>query len=241
MVGLGLVEILQPFLQLAVFADLQRRQLRPRRFQPGAELRVATQYPRALDARGEEVIDEHAIAGRPHGLAARLPVGRAEKVLGRHRRPGHQPPVFGMLHHVIEEELRRFLQHRIRPLRQERLVAGELVMLPQVRRDPDAARRVDAPAVAPTRRGEAPGIGDDVADPTARPVHPLRRAPPRHAQRLDQPKQRLVTLGEITGLCRPIVLLRVDVEMEIARPAHIAGQVIVPDALQVRRQRRVLA
>jgi hypothetical protein len=69
----------------------------------------------------------------------------------------------------------------------------------------------------------------------------LRRAPAGSAQGFDQPEERLVAFGEVGDLDRPAVLVRIDVEVEIAGPAHVASEIIIPDPLEVGRQRRVLA
>ena len=113
-------------------------------------------------------------------------------------------------------------------------------MFPQVRGNPDAADYVQAPARAPAGRGEAPGIAEHVAHPAAVDTVELPGgASPRRLQRLDETKQRLAAFAKIGDFRWPVILLGVDVEMIIASPAHVGCQAIVPEALQVHRQRRI--
>ena len=54
-------------------------------------------------------------------------------------------------------------------------------------------------------------------------------------------KQRCVALAEVRNIGAPVVLLDVDVQVVVARPRHVASQVVVPDALQVGGQGRIFA
>lgn len=143
--------------------------------------------------------------------------------------------------HVVEEEKRRLAQHGIGARPQKLHVGVEGVVVPHLQRDPDAGGDEDAPAHSPPRRRIAPGIRNRVDDPSGRAVHLARRGAAGCAHRIDQSEERRLTLREICNLGRPVILLRVDVEMKVVGPTHAAGEAVIPDALQGKRQLRAPA
>ncbi len=140
--------------------------------------------------------------------------------------------------HVVEEEERGLAQHGIGACAQELNVGVEGVMVPHLQRDPDARRDEDAPADSSGRR-VAPGICHRVHHPSGRVVHLSRGGAARCAHHVDEREERRLALREVAHLGGPVVLLRVDVEVEVVGPAHAAGEPVVPDALQCERQWRV--
>ena len=169
----------------------------------------------------------------PRQTCATLPSGRREAVLRRVGRAGDEPFVFRLLDQVVEVEQRRLLQDRIGPA-QELAVEREGVVLPEMLAEPGRAADGRAPGRGLAGRGEAPRVGDDVRHPAARVVVGLRGLAARLDQRGDELVQRLVQLGEVADLGRPVVHLHVDVEVPVAVPRRL--DFLGPDALQVGRQ-----
>ena len=169
---------------------------------------------------------------RAHREDADLAVRQPVAVLGRHRRAADQAAL-RILDEVVEEELRRLLHHRIRA-REEGAIAAEQVVLPEMLRQPGGAGRPQARARQVAGRREAPDVGDVMGDEAARAVVDARGLAARLAQRLEEVEQRLVQLGEVGHLRRPVVHLQVDVEVIVGVPRRVHA--VVPEALQVRGQ-----
>ena len=55
----------------------------------------------------------------------------------------------------------------------------------------------------------------------------------------DVGEQRGIALGQVADVGQPIVLFRIDIQMVIACPTHVASQVIIEETLQGNGQRRV--
>ncbi len=81
MVGLAVFEVFQPLLQLAVTADLKRRQLRTGAFEVLAEIIVDGKGLRCVDAHGVERVHEDAVNGVAHGLGRAVAGGCLVPVL----------------------------------------------------------------------------------------------------------------------------------------------------------------
>ena len=101
-------------------------------------------------------------------------------------------------------------------------------------REPRGAGRPESRARQIARRGEAPDVGDVVRHESARAVVHARRLAAGLAQRIEKVEQRLVQLGEVGHLRRPVVHLQVDVEVIVRVPRR--AHAVVPHALQVGRQ-----
>ena len=52
-------------------------------------------------------------------------------------------------------------------------------------------------------------------------------------------KQGSVTFGKVTHIGNPVVLFGIDIQMVVARPAHVTCQVVVEESLQCHRQWRI--
>ncbi len=148
----------------------------------------------------------------------------------RERRVGDQMASLGIDLQCVEEEQRRAVDHRIDAF-EIRPVEVVLVVLPEVRAQPGAARGPQAPQRAVDRRGGPPQVGVVMANPAARAVHAMRGHRPRNREILDHPDQRLDALGEGGDLGRPIVHLGVDVDRVLAAPGR--RDLVVPYALEV--------
>ena len=97
-----------------------------------------------------------------------------------HRGPHHEPALLrrvagsgveeaglGIFHQRVDEEQRRALHQRIGGVAQELLVAGEQVVLPQVRGEPGAAGLPDAVIAGVDGRRAAPQVEVVVQHPAA--------------------------------------------------------------------------
>src|SRR5579863_9566955 len=93
MVRLSIVEVFQPFLYLAVFADLDWRQLCSRNQQGIAEFGVYIEDGCRLDTRREQPIHQLAVTGWSHRNAAALMIWRKKDIFGRNRWPGDEPVI----------------------------------------------------------------------------------------------------------------------------------------------------
>ncbi|MNP44275.1 hypothetical protein D3C76_1381280 [compost metagenome] len=76
--------------------------------------------------------------------------------------------------------------------------------------------------------------------PPRRTVGVASRLSASPGQILQIPHQRQLAFAKVDRLRRIIIHLRVHVEVVIAAPAHSASFAIVPDALQMQGQRRIL-
>ena len=178
----------------------------------------------------EQPGDDLVIHRRPHRQDADLAVRQAITILRRHRGPAHETAA-RILDEVVEKELRRLLHHRIRA-REERAIGLEQVVLPQMLREPRGAGRPQPRARQIAGRREAPDVGDVMRDEPARAVVHARGLAAGLAQRIEKLKQRLVQLGKVGHLRRPVVHLQIDVEVIVGVPRR--AHAVVPHALQIR-------
>ncbi len=233
MSGLGFLVIDHPLLQLAVLADLQRRQFLHSGFESGAKFFVCVQNTCGFNTVAEQVVNDfkiHGGADAEHGLFA---ICGQKRILRRVRRIGDQVAV-GRLYQKVEDKFRRAFHDRIRSGLQKSLIAGERVMLPDMLTQPGRTHGPDAPD-AVSGCGESPDIAQMMHHPTAGAVMALRRQMAGFHQGLDVIHQRQSAVGQITHLGRPIVHLQIDVGVIIRIPRR--RHRIVPFALQIGRQR----
>ena len=137
----------------------------------------------------------------------------------------------------VERELGGAAQERPAGVAQPGSVARERVVLPQVHRVPGRAHRPVGPlrvalAPVPDRGGLPPQVGVVVRHPAPRPVVDPRGLAAVSRELGDHPQHRLVALGEVRHLRRPVVHLAVDVHRPVGAPRR--AHVLVPDPLQVR-------
>ena len=180
----------------------------------------------------QESVDDLVIHRWPHAQDANAPVGQAVAILGRHGRAAHEPS-FRIRHKIIEEELGRLLHQWIRP-GEERAIAAEEVVLPQMLREPCGARWPESRTRQITGRREAPDIRNVMRDEAPGAVVYPRRDSSRLAQRVEEFEERQMGLREIRHLRRPVVHLKVDVQVVVAVPWRVHA--VVPEALQVGRE-----
>ena len=147
--GLGFPEVLRPLLQLPVLTHLIRKQPRPRLREPSAKFRLDAQHFARFDAVREQFLHQRHVHGAARARLRALALRRQKRILRGERRARRQPAIL-IFDQPVETELRRTLHHRPRPLLQECLIAGELVMLPEVRAEPRTAHLPVGP-----RRGPA--------------------------------------------------------------------------------------
>src|ERR1051325_11992609 len=96
-------------------------------------------------------------------------------VLRCDRRTRDQPVVPRLRYECVEKKLRRALHYRI-DTREKLFVAGEFVVLPEMRAEPRAASGPEAPEWSIDRRRLSPQIGVVMTHPTVRTVLHTRRA-----------------------------------------------------------------
>src|SRR5579864_4278877 len=132
MVRLSFFEIFQPFLYLAVFADLYWRQLCSRGKQSIAEFGVCIKDGCRLNTRREQPIHQLAVTGRSHRNAAAVTIWRKKDIFRRNRWAGDQPVILRVRDHVVEKKLSRALQNGIGPFFQKCTITSEQVVFPKM-------------------------------------------------------------------------------------------------------------
>src|SRR5258708_38560204 len=110
----------------------------------------------------------------------------------------------------IEKELCSTFHDRIRAL-QKSLIPGELVVIPEMRAQPCAARWPESPQWTIDRRGGSPEIGVVMTNPAARSILYSRRVTSVFYEFSHHSSQWFMTLRQIRSLRRPVVHLRVDI------------------------------
>ena len=191
----------------------------------------AENLARANDLR-EQAGDDLVIHRRPHRQDADLPAGKPVPILRRDRRPADEPAWRArILDEVIEEKLRRLLHDGIR-LREEGAIGIELIVLPQMLRQPRRAGGPQTRSRAISRRRESPDVADVMRDEAVGAVMDARGLSARLAQRFEIVEERLMELGEVRHFRRPVIHLQVDVEVIVAVPRR--EHAVVPQPLQVR-------
>ena len=153
-------------------------------------------------------------------------------VFGRSRRRRRERAV-RFLPQVVFRELRALLQHRISHLGKKLLVACELIVLPQVRRQPVGGHRIVVPRHVLTHegRGETEGVAADTGHPSAGVEIFACRHRPGFAHREDEFREWFGAFGQSRCERRPIVHLQVDVVVVVHAPRPV--DVVVPHPLQV--------
>ena len=104
-----------------------------------------------------------------------------------------------------------------------------------MRSQPGSSCRMKPPTGTPTRSREVPYISYGMRHPTFATIYFIGRFGTCSCQRFYISEQRSITFGEITHVGSPVILLRIDIQVIIAGPGHIARQIIVPYPLQVSR------
>ena len=156
-------------------------------------------------------------------------------VLRRERRPEHQARRSWSSTAKSSTKRRRVLHHRVGA------VAEELLVEACSRSGPRGGERSHAAAEGHSpqqrcRAGRCRPRGRCCGGRRSRGSRSGRvRSRRRDAEPVEQVEERLVTLRQVRDLGRPVVHLRVDVDRELAVPRRDVA--VVPDPLQVRRQR----
>src|ERR1700739_3221875 len=183
---------------------------------------------------------EDAITRGTHRLRCAA-AGRGDvPVLRRVGWTGDEPSVCWLRHHLGEEELCGLAQHRIGLRAQELAIAIENPVIPHLQCNPDAGGDKDSPSRT-SRSCKSPWVRHRVDHPSRSAIHFLRCRTPVFSHDFNQTKKRKLTLPQVAHFGRPVVLLGIDVEVKVVSPSHAAGQAIIPDALQRKRERRISA
>ena len=208
------------------------------RCQPGqgsldliAQIGRLVQHPGGGDDVREQLAHHLRRGSRPHGQGAGAAVGVDPDVLEVDVRCSHQPAVGRFLDEHVEVE-----RGGVPDGRPEAAQLGEIaregVVLPQVLGQPRVAGHEVRPLrVVPDRLGVAPDVGAVVRHPAAGAVVVPRHSGPVLAELPGQLQQRLVALGQVRCLDRPVVDLGVAVDRPVRPPRGVDRG--VPDALQV--------
>ena len=104
-----------------------------------------------------------------------------------------------------------------------------------MRGQPRPSRRMKPPTCSPTGSRKAPYIRHRMGHPPFTTIDGCRWFSTGLNQRLYLIEQRDITFLQITYIRRPVILLRIDIQMVITRPLHITCQVIIPYSLQIGR------
>ena len=138
----------------------------------------------------------------------------------------------------VEAELDGAPHDRPDPGAEQVEVAAELVDVPEVVGEPHAAHHPDGPArgslTHPDRQAPSPHVRVVVRDPAACAVELARGVGAGARDVLDEGEERLDRVVHAEHRGRPVVHLGVDVDGVVRRPGR--AQLVVPDALQVRRR-----
>jgi len=183
----------------------------------------------------EEVPDDLLIHGVAHADVGFLAVFRDEGVLGTGGGSADQAPGVRVLDQVVQEEQAGLAEDGERPVPEECGVARELPVVEEVPGGPRAAERPHPPHGLADGHREPPRVGSVVSDPPPGAVQLPGRLPASLPDPVHQVEEGLVALRQVRDLRRPVVHLDVDVRVVIDVPG--AGDVLVPDPLQVGRQR----
>src|SRR5688572_29277086 len=216
------LEVFGPLLELAALADLIGDETGARLANPFAERGVGAEHRGRLDRVGEQIPHECTVHRHPRAHRRGAAPGHLELQLGRRGRQRDELPL-GVGREDVEVELARRLHHRIRARAQVLHVAAEGVVLPEVLRQPCRSAVPVRPhgialAEVAHRRRLRPDVTVVMRHPAARVVIHLRGAVPVHRDALDEVDERLVHLGEVRALRRPVVHLRVDVDRVVRTP-----------------------
>ena len=112
-------------------------------------------------------------------------------------------------------------------------------MAPELSGEPCTTRDVKAPAHIAAGSGISPGIGDGVGTPSSAAVKLGGSLGTIFRQEPHILEHRFVTFCKIGFVGAPVVLVDIYVEVIVARPGHLAGEVVVPYTLQVGAERRI--
>ena len=228
-------EFLAPLHQPAVASDLRAGQIGQLFASLGGEVIGDPELVRGAEDIREKVPDDLLVHRRSHRDPGPFHVLGEKDILRGCRRPADELSGAGVFDKPVQEELRGFLQHGIGPFAQEGLVLVELIGLPKMPRSPGCAGWPHAVLSAPDRARPPPSVGRMVSDEAARAVVISRGLSASHAKVVEQVPQRLLHLGQIRHVCRPVVHLDVDVDVVVGVPRR--GDLVVPNALQIRGHR----
>ena len=231
----------KPFAQLAIGIEHEWRQAFDVAFQLLAEVVINAKDAARLDASIVDVIDNGAVNSRHHRQRIVVTINCAEAILGRYAGTAQQPTCLRVFNHVVHEKEGCLFQQRIGNVLQVFLVERVLIMCPEMRHHPSTCGDIHGPTDGVSWCRIAPNVVDSVSYPAPATIHLPSGFASILYQHSHEAEERRVAFSQIGDITAPIVLLDVDVKMIVTRPRHIAGQVIVPNALQIGGQGRVLA
>src|SRR5262245_42200050 len=140
-----------------------------------------------------------------------------------------------IVNQIVEQEFRSLFHDRVRALRKKITIAREVVVIPQMQAQPCATHGPEAGMYAVNRNCIAPDVGVVMNHKAARAVEVFGNAAPVIERIVDEIEQRLVKLGEVGDLRRPVIHFRVDVDRVLAVPGWL--EFLIPNALKIRGHR----
>ena len=151
-------------------------------------------------------------------------------MFGRYGRHRHHPPSLGIALHIVDEEEGGTSESLI-VAREEVLVAGKEIVLPDMRGEPCSTGGEHSPCRAIYGTCDTPEVGIVVCHPSTAIIHLLCGDGSRGTQVVDHVEERHLRLSEVAPECRPVVHLCIDVNGVFRVPWRI--HLVVPHALQV--------
>ena len=220
------VPVLKPFLELAGFADLVRRQAVAGGGDSGAEVDVEAELSGSFDTSGEEIAQDLVIHRGAGGDGTAEGVG----VFGGVGRVGDEPALGRVFLEGGKEELGGAFEQGV-GAGEVVAVAGEAPGVVVLDGEPGAAEGPHAPEGAVDGGGAAPEVEVVVGDPAGGAIHLLGGAGSALGGFGDEAVEGLGALGEVAGEGRPVVHLDIDVDGVFRAPGR--GGFFVPNALEV--------
>ena len=225
----GIVPVFEPLLQLTPPTYLHGSQLRSHRSQRIDKEAFLSHRRGGVDGVIEKVVDHLVVHRRTgHYDKGALAVDRGG-IFGRIGGRDHKPLVFGLAHQKVDVKFAGASHQGIdRP--QICRISREEEAVPQMLAEPRIASGPHAITGAVDRTGRSPNVGIVMQCPATTTVHG-RRLPPLHRYALHQIEKRLVHLGKVGHLGRPVIHLDIDVGGIFSVPG--GTQLVVPYSLQV--------
>ena len=223
---LRIVNILRPFHQLTVTANLVWSQLRQHLFPLLAFLLVHAQYLRCIDGIQEDFTDYRMHKGST----------LVYRTMFRRCRRSSCVRTVRLLPEIVHCKDSTLLDQVVTHFLQELLVASVVVVFPHMGSQPRTRHRVEVPGhvFAFKRSSETEDVARDRSCPSSGTEVSLSRLFTRLYQCTDKVDEWKRTFCQVGRTCRPVVHLHVDVVVVVHTPWSV--YIVVPDTLQVRRK-----
>ena len=221
-VDVHLAVVLEPLHEVALLADLHRREERQGIRHPGQVGIVGAEDLGGAQRVAVELTDQLCVHRRSHADVGDL--GRvAREVKAILRRGGgcsDEPPLPRLADHRGEEEAGRIEECRV-DRSEVGGVTGKVVVVPEVATEPCPARHRRSPGGILTGSGVVEGVGHHMRHPSLGTVEVLGGPLPALPEGGGEVDQRAMKLGEIGHLGGPVIHLDVDIEVIVCIPRQL--------------------